>query len=497
MADDVRSAGRVPRLRRSLFGVPVSGLVVTILLVAALEIVSRFVTGEHVGGIVAVLLLAVAFSAFAGERLGGLVSAGLVILYMLVSLSFRPGLDHLDEADMQRLLVTIATAPTMAVLVGGQRRRVRVLEEERAREERERALQREARLAEVTALKSQLETILEAAGEGIYGLDAQNRVTFANRAAAQLLGCAPSDLVGHPLEAVAGEGATGPLNGPVTYRRADGSTFPAEVTAAQIERDGERVGCVVVFRDITERVRLTNLVTAKAAELERSNADLQQFAYVASHDLQEPLRMVASYVQLIERRYRGKLDKDADEFIEYAVDGARRLQGLINDLLSYSRVGGSNAPFMEVDLGATVDTVRRQLAKTLEEKGARLVVATPLPTVRADPSQMVQILQNLVGNGLKFTAPGRAPEVSVSAERDEGAWRIAVRDNGIGIDPEYAERIFVLFQRLHSRETYPGSGIGLAICKRIVERHGGRIWVESKPGEGATFLFLLPDPSGA
>ncbi|HEY6260321.1 MAG TPA: ATP-binding protein [Nitrospiraceae bacterium] len=226
------------------------------------------------------------------------------------------------------------------------------------------------------------------------------------------------------------------------------------------------------------------------AELARSNADLQQFAYVASHDLKEPLRMVASYTQLLARRYKGKLDSDADEFIRYAVDGANRMQWLINDLLAYSRVTSQEQVFEEVDCTKVLEEVMSNLQLSIEESQA-VVTHDPLPTVMADGGQLGQLFQNLIANAITFHGE-EPPAVHVSAERKANEWLFSVRDNGVGLDPQYAERIFVIFQRLHDREEYPGTGIGLAICKKVVERHGGRIWVVSQVGQGATFYFTLP-----
>ena len=226
------------------------------------------------------------------------------------------------------------------------------------------------------------------------------------------------------------------------------------------------------------------------AELDRSNKELELFAYVASHDLQEPLRMVSSYTQLLARRYKGRLDANADEFIAYAVDGANRMQSLINDLLAYSRVGTRGKEFEPTDCTAVFDQTLANLKVTLEESDAA-VACGPLPTVMADKMQIGQLFQNLIGNAIKYHGD-EPPRVQVSAEQKGKEWVFSVRDNGIGIDPQYAERIFVIFQRLHTREEYPGTGIGLAICKKIVERHGGRIWMESQLGSGATFYFTIP-----
>ena len=267
-------------------------------------------------------------------------------------------------------------------------------------------------------------------------------------------------------------------------------------------RQDEIIGTFGLSRDITARKTAEEALATKAEELARSNRELEQFAYVASHDLQEPLRMIASYTQLLARRYEGRLDKDANEFISYAVEGATRMQTLINDLLSYSRLGTRGKPFSATDCNEVLARARENLKFAIQDAKATLT-SSPLPTVIGDGSQLTQLLQNLISNAVKFRgatppqvdisvelkpAPGQSPD----AEPRVCEWVFAVRDNGIGIEPQYFERIFVIFQRLHTREQYPGTGIGLAICKKIVERHGGRIWVKSVPGEGATFFFTLP-----
>jgi len=249
-----------------------------------------------------------------------------------------------------------------------------------------------------------------------------------------------------------------------------------------------------LHQEVRQRRRMEKKLKQTMAELKRSNDELQQFAYVASHDLQEPLRMVASYVQLLAKRYKGKLDQDADDFIDYAVDGAIRMQGLINDLLAYSRVGTRGRPFEPTDLVEIFDRAVANLQAAVVETDAQ-VDHGPLPTLAIDRVQFTQLFQNLIGNALKFHND-KSPRIHVAAEQKNGEYILSVRDNGIGIDQEYAGRIFMIFQRLHNHTEYKGSGIGLAICKKIVERHGGRIWVESNPGQGATFYFTVPITGG-
>jgi signal transduction histidine kinase len=257
------------------------------------------------------------------------------------------------------------------------------------------------------------------------------------------------------------------------------------------ERTGAlRASVEDLHREIDSHKQTAERLQATLANLERSNKELEQFAYVASHDLQEPLRMVSSYTQLLAQRYEGQLDDKAKKFIGYAVDGAVRMQRLINDLLAYSRVSTQGETLEMVDSHAVLGEALRNLAAAIKENLA-LVINDDLPTVRADATQLSQLFQNLIGNAIKFRSAD-LPRIHVSACDLGRDWRFSVEDNGIGIDTQYAEKVFVIFQRLHTRLEYPGTGIGLAVCKRIVERHGGRIWFESEPGKGSTFYFTLP-----
>jgi len=230
----------------------------------------------------------------------------------------------------------------------------------------------------------------------------------------------------------------------------------------------------------------------RAKDLERSNMELQQFAYVASHDLQEPLRTIASFTQLLAKRYGDKLDDKAREFIAFAVDGSKRMQTLINDLLSFSRVGTQGRSLVPVSTDAVLDAVLKNLKRGIEESRA-IITRDPLPVVLADELQLSQIMQNLIGNAIKFRRGDGSATVHIGAARTASGWNISVRDNGIGVAPEHGDRIFVIFQRLHTKTQYPGTGIGLAICKKIAERHGGRIWLEPTPGGGSTFVFSIAD----
>lgn len=277
--------------------------------------------------------------------------------------------------------------------------------------------------------------------------------------------------------------------------RSDGGVFDAYLEAYLVRDDQGEPLCVTAFvMDVSERKRHETELASLLDELRRSNEDLQQFAYAASHDLQEPLRIIAGFSQLLSRRYSGKIDKDADEFIHFIVDGAERMQALIEDLLEYSRVHTRAGAMAPVDLREVLKYSMDNLKMSIEESGAAVHVGE-LPIVTADKRQLAQLFQNLLHNAIKFKAQ-EPPEITVSSQLRGGEWLVVVRDNGLGVDAEYAERIFEVFKRLHSRGEYPGTGVGLAICKRIVERHKGRIWVEPAPGGGSSFCFTLPVAAG-
>lgn len=359
-------------------------------------------------------------------------------------------------------------------------------------------------------LYHQNELVLNAAGEGIFGLDIHGKHTFVNPAAAQMLGYTVKELIGRHSHTLwhykKSDGSSYPVvecpiyaaykDGRVHHRddevfwRKDGTCFPVTYTSTPIIEDGNIVGAVVTFRDITERKQAEEELKKLSDELARSNADLQQFAYTASHDLQEPIMVVAGFVNLLAKRYKGKLDEKADEFIEYAINGTKRMQVLIKDLLDYSRVGSTGKSFTPTDCLSALDKAVFNLQIVLKESGA-VITHDDLPTVIADSSQLISLFQNLISNAIKFRGK-EAPKIHISAKQKEGEWIFSFKDNGIGIDPKFSDQIFVMFQRLHTKKEYPGTGIGLATGKKIIERHGGRIWVESEPGKGSTFFFSIP-----
>jgi PAS domain S-box-containing protein len=271
--------------------------------------------------------------------------------------------------------------------------------------------------------------------------------------------------------------------------RKDRTEFPVEIGLAPVEGRTETLIMATIV-DITKRKNAEAKLQYTLNELQRSNTDLEQFAYVASHDLQEPLRTITGMVQLLQKKYQGTLDARADEYIGFTVEAATRMQALINGLLEFSRVDRQGKPIEEVNMKDVVQAATKSLSKTIHEKNA-IITCEDLPTVQVDSLQMARLFQNLIGNAIKFRSE-RQPKIHISATALEDKWHFSVRDNGIGIEPQYFERIFVIFQRLHTRTEYPGTGIGLSLCKKIVERHGGQIWVESESGAGTTFHFTIP-----
>jgi PAS domain S-box-containing protein len=300
----------------------------------------------------------------------------------------------------------------------------------------------------------------------------------------------PDDAAVTPWEIATVEVESGAPSFENRFRRADGEY---RWVSWSLHRDADHDLLYCAALDVTAHREQAAVVDKLLAELERSNTDLAQFAYVASHDLSEPLRMVSSYVQLLADRYAGQLDSDADEFIGFAVDGAARMKALIDDLLAYSRAGASAVIRRPVDVAALLVSALADLELAITVSGGSVSVGD-LPTVTGDPGQLAQVFQNLLSNALKFVAPGQVPHVKVSAERDGQAWCFAVQDDGIGIDAAHRARIFLMFKRLHGRAEYPGTGIGLALCHKIVTRFGGRIWIEDPAvGGGSVFRFTLPD----
>jgi two-component system sensor kinase FixL len=369
----------------------------------------------------------------------------------------------------------------------------------------------QARSQELQKLQREYEMILNAAGEGICGVGTDGKITFVNPTAARLMGLEVDKMVGLKETELFGAVVTGepeivsqktagkPVE--VTLTRADNSMFTAEFMRSQILQNDRVVGRVVLLKDITERKEAAEALERKASELARSNAELEQFAFVASHDLQEPLRKIRAFGDRLKMKCDAALPAEGVDYLERMQNAAARMQTLIADLLTFSRVISRTEPFVEVDLGLVTREVLSDLEVRVEKVGATVKVGD-LPKIQADPMQIRQLLQNLIGNALKFQPPGVKPQVQIAARLVEptdeysvgGATlcELTVQDNGIGFDEKYLEKIFAVFQRLHNRQEYEGTGIGLAVCRRIVDRHGGSITARSKPGEGATFIVQLP-----
>jgi len=364
---------------------------------------------------------------------------------------------------------------------------------------------RRAHEEELAALAVRHGALMLATSEGIHVLDAQGRLVEANSVFCDMLGYTEEESIGlnvtdweknlthqelvDKIAALMDE--CGEFETVLT--RKDGSKVEVHIIATSIVLGGQPY-LYASARDITEARTLARALAEQSADLARSNEDLQRFAYVASHDLQEPLRMVASFTALLQKRYKGQLDADADEYIEFAVDGAKRMQALIDELLDYARVGTRQVPLAETDLQVVLEQVLQGMGPTIAECHATVTV-DDMPTIMCDRSQVSRVFQNLIVNALKFCTDA-PPEVRVSVQTVDGERIFSVADNGRGIEPEYFERIFAIFERLGSPGEVAGMGMGLAMCKRIVERHRGRIWVESQLGEGSTFLFTLEPSAG-
>ena len=367
----------------------------------------------------------------------------------------------------------------------------------------------EERTRELTESETRFRRLFEDSGDASLIIDG-NHFVECNRATLDMLGLKskeqvlhthpsrlspptqpdgrPSDEKAEEMMAVAYENGSNRFEW--VHRKADGTDFPVEVLLTPITQD-ERKLLHVVWRDITERKEAETRIDEVVAALRQSNADLEKFAYVSSHDLREPLRMVTSYLQLLDKKFASNIDDEAREYIDFAVNGAKRMDALIKDLLRYSRVESHGEDFRYLDSEEVLEEALDNLQSAIAESGAAIIF-DGLPSVEADHSQLIQLFQNLVGNAIKYQSPNTMPEIRIAAEVSDSTVTFSVRDNGIGIDPDFFDRVFVIFQRLHGREEYSGTGVGLAVCKRIVERHGGRIWVQSEPGKGCTFFFTLP-----
>jgi PAS domain S-box-containing protein len=355
-----------------------------------------------------------------------------------------------------------------------------------------------------------LSTAVESAANGIVITDQDGRILWVNPAFTRLTGYSRGEAVGRNPR-ILQSGRTPPelyqamwnsllkgepWHGELVNRNKDGSLHPEELTITPVRMDGVKTThYVAIKQDISERQRVQAALDQKNEEVRRSNRDLEQFAYIASHDLQEPLRAVGGYVKLLHRRFPEHMDAKAIEYINGAAEGAARMERLISDLLAFSRLGSHGGDFAPADLETILNAALHNLQTSLQNSQAKITRDT-LPTLTVDATQMMQLFQNLIGNAIKFRGE-RPPEIHVGAQQEPGRWVFSVRDNGIGIESLYFERIFQIFQRLHTRKYYPGTGIGLAICKKIVERHHGAIWVESTPGQGTTFHFSIPDNSAS
>ena len=368
--------------------------------------------------------------------------------------------------------------------------------------------ERKSMEAAVRTSELRFRTVANSAGDAIVCINDRGQITFWNPAARSIFGYDESDILGKNITALIPDrfrsnhsrgfsktvrgGETGIMNKVVEVvgLRSNGEEFPIELSVSPARAEGQHFYTAIV-RDVTARKETEEHMRGTLDALTRTNAELERFAFVASHDPQEPSRSVVSFCQLLERRLEGSLDPEAKEFLDYVVDGAKRMRTLVSDLLDYSHVGQKDGSFSPVDVDRVLDQVTENLSKHIEERGVT-IVAEDLPRISGDATQIMQLLQNLISNAIKFVPMDRTPTIRINGQAVNGDYVIAVTDNGIGIDEKYQSQIFSPFKRLHTIKEYPGTGIGLAICQRIVERHGGRIWVESEPGTGSTFRCSLP-----
>lgn len=401
----------------------------------------------------------------------------------------------------------------LSVEITGQQRRDEIGQMARAVEIfRNQALQKEQLDRELRQKEERYRLLFQQTPAGVFHYDTEMHLTDCNERLEAILQSTTRRLIGLNLNTLRDQRVLPALRTALEGREGfyegqyQATTGPVQIwvslrTAPVLDHQGRIKGGIALGEDISDRKRMEQELTRQTQELIRSNQELEQFAYIASHDLQEPLRMVSSYTQLLAQRYKHRLDEKADKYIGYAVDGAQRMEKLITDLLAFSRIEKKGNPLETTDSPAALGIALRNLAALIQENGVE-VTSGELPIVQADPGQLIQVFQNLIGNAIKFHKPDQRPRIQVSAELFTGPpepgsvnpplWLFAVRDNGIGIDPKYHDRVFNIFQRLHTRQEYPGTGIGLALCKRIVERHGGRIWFESEADQGTTFFFTLP-----
>jgi len=413
--------------------------------------------------------------------------------------------DTVDQLETEKTQLAHAKAQLAAELDTLKRSQKDLLRRRQALESSKTVLELhvQERSEEIQRLQAQYELILNSAGEGICGFDLSGRTTFINPAAARMTGWKVEELVGKSEEEIFGsaENAAKEDSQPNTpeervFRRKNGSLFPVECIKTPLDENGRVVGTVLIFKDITQRKRVEEAVAKRSAELAQSNAELEQFAFVASHDLQEPLRKIQAFGDRLKTRLEGVLGADARDYLERMQSASARMRTLINDLLAFSRVIRRTEPFVPVDLAQVAKGVLGDLEVRIEKCGARIELGE-LPVIEADPTQMHQLLLNLVGNALKFQSKDARPVVQISSRRfttlsGQELCEITVADNGIGFEEKYLEKMFAVFQRLHGRNEYEGTGVGLAVCRRISDRHHGTITAKGELGKGATFTVILP-----